>query len=777
MSATAPGLPRLARERAALETPWPWLGVGLVASAALVGAVLALGEPVRGYTITGLAAGGVTAAACVAAAVYALRKRSLQERWPIGRGTMAMWLWAHVAVGLVAIVALVAHAGFGLVSPIASSGKALALALLGIALSGVAWRLVYAIVPPIAAPRVHNYSRAQSLDRAEQQRTEIEKIAAGKSTAFQELRAWIVANDPSPPRVVQAGASLPPAERADLEEVRRLASSMRRALERHRLQARYTRILQAWRVVHVPLTFALAPLLVVHVVGALELPATLLPVGDVPLAAFSGFAPSSECRQCHRAIYDQWSTSMHAHGLKSPVTIVQNNALLRAELDGQASPDPRQVCVNCHSPVGAALARQAKLPLARDGYDAAHLEEGVSCSSCHQQSAAPASGAGALSRFQRGLVPAGPQLGPIGSPVGNAFHQSATTPVWRAPESLCLSCHDVHYDVNGDGKIVKGIDLVLQQTNQEHEEYRAEGGGATCIGCHMPALAGRTRVAEAASIPFEQDEEAPPRQVHDHSFVGVDYPLDEVEKRDPHKEDRAALLRGAARIALEEGGVVRGALTFKVSITNSGAGHNLPTGFAFARQLWLEVKVADAGGTPLFTSGVLAAPTDDLCDAGTIDDPRNPMIPHLSGCSGSDPQLVSFQQKLVDRIDVARDAGGQRVVNERGELKPIQAEGAKEVAIQHLAGGPVARVRPLDKQALTTLGPNDTRTFEYRATLPAGVAGATVSVRLLFRNLPPYMLRALAAQQPAEEEPKLAPLIKNLQIVELVSIKRPVRVR
>src|SRR5262249_33617968 len=158
-------------------------------------------------------------------------------------------------------------------------------------------------------------------------------------------------------------------------------------------------------------------------------------------------------------------------------------------------------------------------------------------------------------------------------------HKSATNAVWRAPESLCLNCHDVHYDVNGDGKIVKGIDLVLQTTNDEHAEYRAEGGAATCVGCHMPSLAS-SRVAEAASIPFEQDADAPPRALHDHSFVGVDYPLDEVDRRDPHKDARAALLRGAARIALDEGGVVRGALSFKVSITNTGAGHNLPTGFA-----------------------------------------------------------------------------------------------------------------------------------------------------------------------------------------------------
>ena len=31
----------------------------------------------------------------------------------------------------------------------------------------------------------------------------------------------------------------------------------------------------------------------------------------------------------------------------------------------------------------------------------------------------------------------------------------------------------------------------------------------------------------------------------------------------------------------------------RVRITNVGAGHNVPTGFAFARQMWLEVKAFD----------------------------------------------------------------------------------------------------------------------------------------------------------------------------------------
>ena len=781
--------PPLRRNPALLERGWPWLVGGTLGAAVLCAMVMALaarprdasgGTHLRGYTTPGLLLGVFAAAMILLALLYAARKRGREQRGRVLGGTMAAWLWLHVAASALALVTAALHAGHGLFDADFSSGKLLFGVIGLLVLSGVAWRVVYAVVPPRAAPQIGNYSQATSLDRAAQQLTEIEKIAAGKSAHFVELKAWIVAESPSPPRIMQAGAGLSPDERRDLEEVGRLAASRSRALLRARLQIHYHRVLQGWRFAHVPLALLLVPLLVFHVAGALELPARALPIGRSPIQGLGGVASSGECRECHRAIHDQWKTSMHAHAMTSPVTIAQNNQLVALELGDAPEPDPRQLCVNCHGPVGAALARQARLPLERAGVDSALLNEGVSCVVCHQFEGAPVSGGAGLSAWQRDLAPGGPYFGTLADPVGNSYHRSAPARVFETPQALCVNCHDVHYDVNGDGAIVKGEDLVLQTTESEYQEYVAEGGRLTCVSCHMPVVAGSRRVAERATIPFEQDEPAPERRTPDHSFVGVDYPLDEVARSDPHRGARAALLQGAARLDVDtgEGGVVNRldkTLTLKVTVTNVGAGHNLPTGFAFARQMWLEVRVLDAGGAAVFSSGVLAAPTDDLCDAATLDDAGNPVLPHVRGCAGSDPQLVSFQQKLVDRIDIARDAGGRPKRNVKGELQVIQAEGAEETWLQRIRGGPVARVRPSDKQTLTTIAPNDSRTFQYR--VPAPPAGATVAVRLLFRNLPPSMLRALAANQPANEQPKLGPLIGNLQIVEMASVKRAVGAR
>jgi hypothetical protein len=191
--------------------------------------------------------------------------------------------------------------------------------------------------------------------------------------------------------------------------------------------------------------------------------------------------------------------------------------------------------------------------------------------------------------------------------------------------------------------------------------------------------------------------------------------------------------------------------------------------------MWLEVRGADEGGRTLFSSGLLADPAHDLCDASTLDDQDNPLRRHVVGCDASDPQLVNIQGKLIDRRDVVRDASGKPQVNEEGEQVVIAAEGARETVIQHLAGGVVARIRPATKQKMLPIPPNEAVSFSYRFTMARPSANPTVTVRLMFRNLPPYFVRALGAGQPAGEEPKVGPLVKNLRPVEMAKQTRSAR--
>ncbi len=775
------------RKTKLLEHQWPWLLMALLVAGVLSAVAFVVvaqlvdvdpaagGNNLRGYTGFGIFLGVVAILFAFLTFLYSARKRTLQERMPFGKATMMTWLWVHVYLGLLAMIAATFHGGFGLLSGNAlSSGKLLYLVFALLATTGIFWRFAYRFVPPVAAPKIGNYSRTGTLKRAQEQLTEVEKIAAGKSAQFHGAKDLVVARAEDPGALQHAAASLPEGERADIVQIQQLAASRNRALHRVQLQERYVRLLQGWRRIHVPLTLLFVVLLVVHLVGAFDGHLKALPPGTLSEGALSGFSPAEDCSACHKTIYDQWTGSMHAHALTSPLTLAQNNQDIKTSLAGQPSPDPLRICINCHGPVLAALSTGASLPLAFE-----RKSEGVGCTSCHQYDGTPFPGGGGFaSKFQTDLHPGRTYFGPIEDPVGNAYHKSTQSDLFsKKPETLCKNCHDVNLDLNADGKIVKGEDLILQQTNDEFERYVAAGGKNSCVTCHMPVM-GATRVAEGASIPLEQDYEAPKRQVHDHSFVGVDYPLDTVSKSDPQKAARAALLKGAAVIKIDpEPTLGVGNFSFAISITNAGAGHNLPTGFAFARQMWFEVKVTSSDGEVLLTSGVLGSNTDDLCDAATMDDPFDPLKKLLQKCTVSDPQLVNFQTKLVEHIEAQREANGTKLVDEFGEVKLAQADKAKESVLQPIAGGAVARVRPSDKQALTQIVAGQSRTYRYTVPLPKNGGDVSVSARLLFRNLPPYFLRAIAAGQAAAEVPKIGPLVQNLQIVEMAQEKTTVSLR
>ncbi len=749
---------KLERDRRVSERQAPWLvlaGLGSLATAALALAVDggALSEfegfssVLRGYTLVGLLLGVSSAICCLFTFAYSLRKRPLQEHWPIGKSTLAAWLWAHVYFGVLAITLALAHAGYGAVSLELSTGKLLLLVLILIAGSGAIWRAVYAVLPKRAARRVGNYSFQASRDRARECKVEIDKISAGRSPAFQQATAWLLSASATEADLARAQASLPVDEHGVFREVARLAAERHAALAREGEQKRYLVSLSRSRLLHVPLGVAFLALLPLHIVGALEIPAHVAPLEALEGVSAGAFEPSHACKDCHQSIYDEWRQSMHAHGMTSPLMIAQTNLVVRQVLSQTSSPDPREVCVNCHGPVGALMTREATLPLSGGELgDEELLNDGVSCVVCHQWDGESHSGQGGLIAFQDSLDRGRTYYGPYDDAVGNAFHKSETNDVFRKPDRLCQNCHVVQLDKNGDGKFERGVDLVLQTL---YDEWQAttESGGPTCLDCHMPVTS-RRRSADGASVPFEQDREAPDRVTRDHGFVAVDYPLDDGAVRAETRPKREALLRSAATLGIVPNSLKQadGKLEFAVEVRNTGTGHNLPGGFAFVRQMWLEVTLFDAGGREVATSGKLARASDDLCDASIVDDPKSPVLPFLQGCTKADAQLVNFQQMLVDEVEIARDASGAILKGPRGENLLARAPGSEEAIIQHLTGGPVPRRRAATGELVAPLPFGSAATFTYG--FAPGAQVQRVAVRLLFRAVPPYFMRALDKAQP-----------------------------
>jgi hypothetical protein len=764
--------PRLERPVTTFERQWPWAGLAsFVAFLLLVMTLLfatgflskindlRFGPNVRGYTATGILMGLLSLLFVFLTMWYSARKRR-----NVTGATMMTWLWAHVYFGLLAVVAAVLHAGSGLMSASFSSGKLLFLLFAVIAASGIFWRLAYVVIPPKAAVATLNYSKEGALHRAEEQTLEIEKLTAGKSPQLQAIKDQLLAREVPQHELVHMAQALPPDEQTLLHEIVQLAQSRRRALARVPLQTAFTNRLQFWRKVHVPLAFLFLGALLFHVLGAFDVHRKIVPMAiaeDGPLAVFK---PSEDCSSCHTAIYAQWKDSMHAHALTSPLTVVQNNLDMRHSLVGAASPDPRRMCINCHGPISAAVTEGDTLPLRGP-----KQLDGIDCVACHQMNDAVAPGAGQSAlTYQEQLVRGDRYFATLDGPVGNAYHRSSKSPLFDQPERLCASCHNVNGDRNGDHKIVKGVDLVLQQTFDEYREYQRGGGTGNCVTCHMPVVPNLKQAADGAVAPFTVDYDPPKREVHDHGFVGVDYPLDTVAKHDPQKARRAALLQSAATLAVDTVSANAQAVSIKLAIENH-AGHSFPTGFAFARQTWIELIVKDATGGTIFTSGVLAKSDDDLCDNGTFGEATNPLRGFVQGCREVDQQLVNLQTKLVDKIAVEADGLGQPKKDEVGENVLIQSREGNETYIQFFTGGGVARTRPFDRQLLGTIRPNQRKTYNYVVPLGRNIRGGSFTARLLFRNLPPYWVRAMGKEQKpgTADGPQLTPLVVNLQTVEI----------
>ncbi len=772
----------LSKRRTLLEHQWLWLGTSLITALFTTAVVLAIDGGwltdyayfpaiVRGYTLSGLFFGLSCIAFGLLTFLYTLRKRSLQEKMPLG--TMAGWLWGHVYLGLLCMLMAFAHAGYGSVGVEFSLGKLLLLLLVVLVASGLIWRAVYATVPAKAASEVGHYSQSASRARAATALVEIEKLSAGRSPALQQMVEWLLRVTASDPEVAHGSRTIPQEEQTLIPELVRLTRSRHQMLLRERRQGRYRRLLQGMRVLHVPVSLLFLLLLPIHVLWALDIPAKVAPLGLVMGSTLGGYHPAGDCSSCHERIVSEWRSSMHAHALTGPVMIAQNNLAHRETLASTSSPDPQNVCVNCHGPIATALAQSPLLPFKTEGAlaEPALVSEGVTCSVCHQWQGESVTAGGGLTAFQKGLQPGHTFFGRFDDPVGNAFHQSKASPLFREPSQLCRNCHSVQYDRNGDGKIERGTDLVLQTLFDEWQDF-AKNGGPGCVDCHMPFVKG-SRAAESALIPFEQDGDAPARKLRSHRFIAVDYPLDEPAVRDESRSVRESLLRRAGTLSLVDASVkvTDTRVAFDVSLQNTGTGHNLPGGFAFVRQMWFEVTLLNAQGQVVVSSGRLVQPTHDLCDGTILDDPNSGMKEFLVGCTTTDQQLVSFQQMLMDKIELLRDGNGVVQLDLRNQPKLRPAPGSKEAIVQFLTGGPVPRVRPSTGKPTPPLIVGEQRTFPYAFDLPSGSGAERVRVRLLFRAVPPYFLRALAKTQTAADGQNLNGVVGNLEINEMARVE------
>ena len=217
----------------------------------------------RGYTPLGLALGAAALALIFVAASYALRRRAAQEWLP---GTLRGWLWAHVALGALALLLALLHGG---VWVRLSFGWA-ALALLAVVVvSGLVGRLIYSRLPPLAARMVQNLIVADTEREIERLDLLREQQLAGRSATFKAMVADLTARQAARQEWQAARTQSSGAEEQALAAIADLTLRQEQLRRQLVAQLRYKRLLRAWQIAHVPVSAALVLVLAVHIVVAM----------------------------------------------------------------------------------------------------------------------------------------------------------------------------------------------------------------------------------------------------------------------------------------------------------------------------------------------------------------------------------------------------------------------------------------------------------------------------------------------------------------------------
>ena len=233
----------------------------------------------------------------------------------------------------------------------------------------------------------------------------------------------------------------------------------------------------------------------------------------------------------------------------------------------------------------------------------------------------------------------------------------------------------------------------------------------------------------------------PDRPLSDHSFIGpdnhlidnfpyADNPEENARIQRAYLEKKNYLLQNCAEIEIIAPDNVNASSEFEVQVkvTNTGAGHGIPTGFTPERQVWIEIVVMDSTGRVLFVSG----------DLDNNKDLRNNHSHQVeAGEVPFDKYLINFQSKFIR--------------GRRGDGKP------EEILLPTLA----LRIEK------NNIMPFESKYGYYPITVPVDVKGPLyIEARLRYRNLPPYLLDFLEVSEHKE----------RLVINDMASVKKTISV-
>ncbi len=312
------------------------------------------------------------------------------------------------------------------------------------------------------------------------------------------------------------------------------------------------------------------------------------------------------CSGCHTDIHAQWKGSMHGAAFIDPIF----QALWKLgekETNGLTN----NLCGGCHGAVGV-LSNELTF---KDGeFHAPDIaREGVHCDLCHTITT---SSFADTPNYEPGnasfvVAPGSVKRGPHAD-AESPYHETAYSKL-HTSSLFCANCHQVFHPVNN---------FHIERTYDEWKYSVYARNGIQCQDCHMMPVAKAAETARTLKKQKNPGQSAPMGPVRDniftHEFVGGNFTVTEILGNKEHAEAARQRLRSAAELSVDTASsVTSGAMaSITVTVTNVGAGHNLPTSLTEVRQMWLDVKIADAAGKEIFRSGSLD-PKGDI-----VNDPR-----------------------------------------------------------------------------------------------------------------------------------------------------------
>lgn len=297
----------------------------------------------------------------------------------------------------------------------------------------------------------------------------------------------------------------------------------------------------------------------------------------------SAFDNATVCSACHQEIYKQWSESVMSKGWDDPI---YRALLKRASIATDGAVD--NFCTGCHSPVGLTTGRMNS-EVIREAADVAIKENrvlpGVDCEACHNISSLTGIDNGAYVMTPRNNPENMPQKYGPRKDAESPYHKTVFSELHTQSE-FCSACHNVTHPFSL---------TPIERTFDEWQESSYNFNDQNCQSCHMPKSKGKSAI-----MGKERDD------IASHTFTGGNVTLLNHYGLKEAAERSRELLRKAGTIEIEElpKNIFPGRTAkIKVRVSNTGAGHKLPTGFPEGREVWVDFKVTGEGGKEIFRSG------------------------------------------------------------------------------------------------------------------------------------------------------------------------------